>query len=492
MNNSPLFDVIIIGAGLSGIGAAYHIQNDCPDHSFAILEGRGSMGGTWDLFRYPGIRSDSDMYTLGFSFYPWKNPKAIADGPAILSYIKETSRHFGIDQHIRFHHRVISADWSDKDQIWTLEIASHPEVENQVFQCRFLFACSGYYSYEAGYEPVFPGRDSFEGKVIHPQKWDTNLDYANQKIVVIGSGATAVTLVPELAKVAEEVVMLQRTPTYIVNLPSEDVLGNFLKKILPIKLAHKIIRWKNILFSMGFYQAAQKWPKTIRRYIQKKIQEELGSVYQEKDFDPPYNPWDQRLCLVPDGDFFHALAAGKARIVTDTIERFTSKGILLQSGNELSADIIITATGLQIQMLGGMEVSRNEEPVEIKDIHCYKGVMFSEIPNFALALGYTNASWTLKCDLNCKFVTRVLNYMKKHDYQTCTPRFDPQRFDSEPLLNLSSGYVQRALDELPKQGSAAPWKVYQNYFKDLLALKWSGVDDKYLIFFSKHKSPNHK
>jgi monooxygenase len=481
-NTSSQFDVIILGAGLSGIGAAYHVQNDCPDQSYAILEARGNLGGTWDLFKYPGIRSDSDMYTLGFPFYPWKNPQAIADGPAILSYIEDTANHFGIRENILFHHKVIRADWSDEGQMWTLEVEAHPEVENQIIQCKFLIGCTGYYDYENGYTPVFKGKDEFQGTIIHPQKWSPGIDYTDKKIVVIGSGATAITLVPELAKKAAGVKMLQRTPTYIVNLPREDKVANFLKKILPQKVAHRIVRWKNILSTVLFYYASKKWPQQIRRFIQKNIKKEIGEIYQHEDFDPPYNPWDQRLCLVPDGDFFEALKLPRVEIVTDTIDRFTERGILLNSGQELEADMIITATGLKVQMLGGMAVYKNGQKIEVNQTHCYKGVMFSEVPNFAIALGYTNASWTLKCDLNCEFVTRVINRMQNNGFTTCTPRFDAEKYESEPLIDLSSGYIQRAKNELPKQGSAAPWKVYQNYLKDLWALKYSKVNDGHLEY----------
>lgn len=472
------FDVVIIGAGLSGIGAAYHIQKKCPRKTYTILEGRSDIGGTWDLFRYPGIRSDSDMYTLGFSFNPWEDAKAIADGPAILQYIKDTAQKFGIAPHIRFNHRVIAANWSDAEKMWTL----HIEPQNRVICCRFLVSCTGYYNYEHGYEPTFAGSESFAGTIIHPQKWDDKLQYADKKVVIIGSGATAVTLVPEMAKKAAHVVMLQRSPTYIVNLPSKDKIANLFRQRLPSKVAYQLARWKNILLSMLFYQIARRAPNVFKRMVRKGIQKELGTDYDLRHFDPQYQPWDQRLCLVPDSDLFKALRQNKAEIVTDTIERFTPKGILLKSGRELEADIIVTATGLQLQMLGGIDMRVNNETRPARDIYCYRGTMFSDIPNFAIAIGYTNASWTLKCDLNCHYITRILNYMDKKGYQVCTPRFDSQRFKPEPLLNFNAGYVLRSIDEMPRQGSAAPWKMHQNYLRDSLSLRYGTVDDAYLQY----------
>jgi monooxygenase len=481
-NSIPIYDVLVIGAGLSGIGAGYHIQTSSPGKSYAILEGRDSMGGTWDLFKYPGIRSDSDMYTLGFSFNPWKNPKAIADGPSILQYIKDTAAEFGIDRKIKFNHKVIDASWSDEERMWTLTIAEHQNVADSTLKCRFLFMCSGYYDYSNGYAPDFPESQSFKGTIVHPQKWDTTFDYSNKKVVVIGSGATAVTLVPEMSKTAEKVTMLQRSPTYVVSMPSEDKIANFLRKTLPSKLAYNLSRWKNILLSISFYNAAQKWPKGVKKLIQKGIKRQLGSNFDMKHFDPQYNPWDQRLCVVPDSDLFRAIRNQKVEIVTDTIKRFTPEGILLNSGTELKADIIVTATGLQLQMLGGMTLHKNGEKINFAKHHFYRGVMGSDLPNFAVTIGYTNASWTLKCELSCMFVTKVLNYMDKHGYEVCTPVFNSAEFQTEPLLDFDAGYVKRALDVLPKQGSKAPWKVYQNYLKDLISLKFTSVNDKFLSY----------
>jgi monooxygenase len=474
---SSLYDVIIIGAGISGVGAAWHLQHDCPEKRYLILEGRAAMGGTWDLFRYPGIRSDSDMYTLGFSFYPWKNPKAIADGPAILQYIKDTASRFGIDQHIRYNHMVSSASWTDEEQCWTLTMAEHPAVSERVLRCKFLYSCSGYYDYQQGYLPDFPGYETFKGKIVHPQFWDEQLDYSNKKVIIIGSGATAVTLVPEMAKKASKVYMLQRTPTYVVSLPSEDKMALSLRKILPEETAYQVIRWKNIATSLGFYNAARTWPKPIKRLLQLGIKQQLGENFNMKHFDPPYKPWDQRLCVVPDGDLFKAIRKGKAEVVTDTIQTFTPDGILLSSGQELKADIIVTATGLKLQLLGGIKGTVNGMPVNSGAAHCYRGVMLSDVPNFAFSVGYTNSSWTLKSELSARFVTKVLRHMDKHGYSVCIPRFDSSHLASTPLLDFDAGYVKRAAEILPKQGSKAPWLVHQNYVKDLFSFQTSDAAD---------------
>ena len=473
-------DVAIIGAGLSGIGAAYHLQDRCPELSYTVFEGRASMGGTWDLFRYPGIRSDSDMYTFGFSFHPWKSPKAIADGPSILEYIKETADKFNITEKIQFSHRVIKASWRSAEKRWILTVTS-PEGESEI-SCRFLISCTGYYNYEHGYEPEFPGRKNFKGPVIHPQKWPEDLDYTNKKIIIIGSGATAVTLVPELAKKAEKVYMLQRSPTYIMNLPREDAVANFFKKVLPAKAAYGLSRWKNILISLGLYQASRKYPNAIRNFIKKQIRKTLGDRYRDEDFNPKYDPWDQRLCLVPDNDLFDALNSDKAEVVTDTIDQFTENGIALQSGKELEADIIVTATGLEIQLFGGMKIDLDGKELITSEVHAYRGVMFGGVPNLGVAIGYTNASWTLKCDLNCQFIARVIRHMLDTDKEVVTPQFDANRYETERLLDFDAGYVLRAERILPKQGSKAPWKVHQNYIKDLFSLKYTTVNDGHLEY----------
>ncbi|MDA9952120.1 NAD(P)/FAD-dependent oxidoreductase [Chitinophagales bacterium] len=477
---SKLYDVILVGAGLSGIDAAYRIQTDCPDLSYTIIEAREAIGGTWDLFKYPGIRSDSDMYTLGFPFYPWKNPKAIADGPSILKYIKETAAHFGIDQKIQFNKRVEKASWSDKDKLWTININTHGELIE--YQCKFLFMTSGYYNYEQGYAPSFPGSDLFEGPIIHPQQWDENLIYTDKNIIVIGSGATAVTLVPELAKKAKKVTMLQRSPSYIMSLPSEDVFANFLNKWLPASFAYSFIKWKNVLLAMFLYQYSQKRPESMKAFIMKGVHRGLKTDKLDGHFKPNYNPWNQRLCFVPDGDFFKALRGGKAEVVTDQIKEFTSQGIQTNSGKFIEADIIVSATGLKLQLLGGMSITVNDKKIDPSTLHSYKGVMFSDIPNFAFAVGYTNASWTLKSDLNCQFVTRLLNHMKKSQTSIVTPKFDIDKYGSEPLLDFEAGYVKRALEHLPKQGSKKPWKVHQNYIKDTISLKLDKINNSNLEF----------
>lgn len=479
---TPVYDVIVVGAGLSGIGAGYHLQNDCPEKSYVILEGRANLGGTWDLFKYPGIRSDSDMYTLGYSFNPWKNPKAIADGPSILEYIEETAEKFGINQKIRYNHKVIDASWNDDEQMWTISVAEHEKVENTTLKCRFLLMCSGYYDYDQGYTPEFPGREQFQGQIIHPQKWSPEIDYKDKKVVVIGSGATAVTLVPEMAKQASHVTMLQRTPTYIMSLPGKDSIATFLNKILPGKAAYQLSRWKNILVSLGLFKASRQWPNGIKRLIQKAAKKQLGEKYRQEDFNPPYKPWDQRLCVVPNGDLFKAIKSGKADIVTGKIRQFEADGIRLENDQMIEADMVLTATGLKVKLLGGMTMHINGELGDPSKTHAYRGVMFSDVPNFAFTVGYTNASWTLKCDLSCRFVTKLLNYMDKNGHSVCTPRFDKEVFETEPLLDFNAGYVLRAADILPKQGSGHPWKVYQNYVRDLISLKWSSVNDKYLEY----------
>ncbi len=473
-------DVAIIGAGLSGIGAGYHVQKSCPEWDYTIFEGRAAMGGTWDLFKYPGIRSDSDMYTFGFSFNPWKSPKAIADGPAILEYINETAKEFGISEHIRFNHRVIEANWSSELKRWHLIVQAGEETKQVV--CRFVIMCTGYYNYDHGYEPEFPNRSAFKGKVVHPQKWPEDYDYSDQNIVIIGSGATAVTLVPELAKKARKVTMLQRSPTFILNLPREDAIANFFKKTLPPKMAYALSRWKNILIGIGTYNASRKYPDKARGFLKKQIKKSLGEGYKEENWDPHYNPWDQRLCLVPDNDLFESIKEGKSEVVTDTIEKFTESGIKLTSGKELEADLIVTATGLQIQLFGGMNVTVDGEKLETAKIHAYRGVMFEGVPNLGVAIGYTNASWTLKCDLSCRFLGKVMRYMIENNKEVVTPRFDSEKYDTERLLDFDAGYILRAQDVLPKQGSKAPWKVHQNYVKDLISLKYSPVNDGHLNY----------
>jgi cation diffusion facilitator CzcD-associated flavoprotein CzcO len=477
------FDVLIVGAGLSGIGAACHLQANCPGRTYAILEGREAIGGTWDLFRYPGIRSDSDMYTLGYSFKPWTDAKAIADGASILDYIKETAREHGIDRKIRFSHRVRRASWSTADGTWTVESERGPSRELVRLTCRFLFMCSGYYSYEEGYTPEFPGRHRFAGPVVHPQKWTSEIDYEGKRVVVIGSGATAVTLAPEMAKTAAHVTMLQRSPTYVVSLPAEDGIANGLRRALPSQLAYGISRWKNVLRAMFFYTLSRRSPGRVKDVMLKRVREELGEDYDvATHFTPRYDPWDQRVCLVPDGDLFAAIRDRRVSVVTDHIESFTERGLRLRSGAELEADLIVTATGLNRAVLGDVDLDVDGRRVDMSKTLNYKGMMYSDIPNLATAFGYTNASWTLKCDLTCGYVCRLLNHMKEHGYRQCTPRRTDPSIQEEPWLTFTSGYVQRSIAKFPKQGSKAPWRLYQNYALDLLALRFSAVEDGTMEF----------
>jgi monooxygenase len=476
------FDVIVVGAGLSGIGAAYHLQANCPRKRYVILEGRDAIGGTWDLFRYPGIRSDSDMYTLGYSFKPWREAKAIADGPSIRKYVRDTASENGIDRNIRFRHSVKRASWSSDSARWTVEAERGEAKELVRFTCNFLFMCSGYYSYAGGYDPEFAGRDAFAGTIVHPQKWPEDLDYKGKQVVVIGSGATAVTLVPAMANDAAHVTMLQRSPTYVVSRPAEDAFANWLRRNLPARLAYAITRWHHVLFGMYFFNLARKKPAKVKQALIDMVRKELGTDYDvETNFTPRYNPWDQRLCLVPDSDLFRAIKAGRASVVTDTIDTFTPTGIRLASGKELAADIVVTATGLKMELLAGMQVTVDGIAQNMSRTMSYKGMMYSDVPNLASSFGYTNASWTLKCDLTCEYVCRLLAYMDRHGYEECRPRRDPSVGEA-PWLDFSSGYVQRAKDVLPRQGTKKPWKLYQNYALDLVTLRYGKVDDGTMQF----------
>jgi cation diffusion facilitator CzcD-associated flavoprotein CzcO len=475
------FDVVIVGAGLSGIGAGYHLKTACPDRSYVILEGREAIGGTWDLFRYPGIRSDSDMYTLGYAFKPWTEAKAIADGPSILKYVRQTATENGIDGKIRFGHQVKRASWSSEQAAWTVEADVAGETKR--FTCGYLFLCGGYYSYEGGYTPEFPGAERFEGRIVHPQTWPQDLDYSGKQVVVIGSGATAVTLVPEMAKTAGHVTMLQRSPTYVVSRPAEDASANWLRKHLPGKLAYDLVRWRNVLFGMWFFNLARKKPEQVKANIIKMVREQLGPDYDvAKHFTPTYNPWDQRLCLVPDADMFRQIRAGRASVVTDHIETFTQDGIRLKSGQELKADVIVTATGLVLEVWNGIEVSVDGRKIDASQTLSYKGMMYEGVPNLASAFGYTNASWTLKCDLTCEYVCRILNHLKATGMRQATPVNTDPTVTYEPWLDFSSGYVQRAMAKFPKQGNKAPWRLDQNYAKDLMSLRFAKLDDGVMRF----------
>ncbi len=475
-------DVLIVGAGLSGIGAAVHLQRDSPDRSYAILEAREAIGGTWDLFRYPGIRSDSDMYTLGYSFRPWTESQAIADGADILEYVRATAREHDIERHIRFGHKVVSAAWSSEESLWTVTAARGDREPAQI-RARFLFCCSGYYDYDQGYLPELPGLDRFTGDVVHPQHWPEDLDYAGKRVVVIGSGATAVTLVPAMAPDAARVTMLQRSPSYVIALPAEDPFANVVRRILPERAAYSAIRWFKILTTSAHYQLSRRFPRQMRKLLRGGVKRHLPADYAiDTHFNPRYDPWDQRLCLVPDADLFRALGRENAEIVTDRIATFTETGIELQSGEQLDADIVVTATGLNLMALGGMELAVDGEPVHLPDRLGYKGMMLEGVPNGAIALGYTNASWTLKCDLTCEYVCRVLNHMRDHGYAAATPVNDDPTIGREPFIDFSSGYVQRSIHKFPKQGSREPWRLYQNYVRDIRLLRRGELEDGTLRF----------
>jgi cation diffusion facilitator CzcD-associated flavoprotein CzcO len=475
-------DVLVVGAGLSGIGAAWHLQDRCPGKSYAILEARDDLGGTWDLFRYPGIRSDSDMHTLGYRFKPWTEEKSITDGPSILDYVRETARENGIEQKIRLRHRVLGAAWSSEEARWTVEAERTETGEKLQLTCDFLWACSGYYRYDEGYTPRFGGVERFRGEVVHPQHWPEDLDYAGKRVVVIGSGATAVTLVPAMAKEAAHVTMLQRSPTYIASLPAEDRIARALRRRLPERAAYTAVRWKNILIQTLFYQLSRRRPGTVRRFIRRGVERALPLGYDiDKHFEPNYNPWDQRMCLVPDGDLFEAISDGSASVVTDTIETFTERGVALASGEELEADLIVTATGLNLLFLGGMRLTVDGEAVDVPSTMAYKGMMLSGVPNMAFTVGYTNASWTLKADLTSEYVCRLLDHMEKHGYRRCLPEVDPS-VREQPLLDFTSGYVLRSLHEFPRQGSEQPWKLRQNYLFDIGTIRRGEIEDGALRF----------
>ncbi len=483
------FDVIVIGAGLSGIGAGYRLQTQCPGKRYVILEARSGIGGTWDLFRYPGIRSDSDMFTLGYPFRPWREARAIADGPSILKYVRDTAQEFGIDRHIRFQQRVRSAAWSSEDARWSIVVQSN-NGETVRYNCDFLYGCTGYYRYDAGYEPKFPGMEHFRGRFVHPQHWPEDLDYAGKKVIVIGSGATAVTLVPAMASTAAHVTMLQRSPSYILNLPNHDPIANGLRRILPAGAAHRIVRWKNILISMGIYQLSRRAPDLARRVLKKEATKSLPQGYDvDKHFSPRYRPWDQRLCLIPDSDLFNSIRDGRASVVTDQIETITEKGIRLQSGGQLEADVIVSATGLQMLALGGVQLVVDGEAVIPGDAFIYKGTMLSNVPNFAFCIGYTNASWTLRADLASSYVCRVLNHMCLRGYRICIPDCDMSGMEARPLLDLNSGYVMRAAANLPKQAGKKPWLIRQNYVLDMLTMKVRRIEDGILKFKKTIPSP---
>lgn len=481
-SSDAVLDVLIVGAGLSGIGAARQLQQRCAGKRYVILEARESMGGTWDLFRYPGIRSDSDMYTLGYRFKPWRGAKAIADGPSILAYIRETAEEAGITRHIRFGHKVVSAAWDSREACWTVEVDRATDGTRIRLRARFLYVCAGYYSYAEGHRPTFPGEENFRGQMVHPQFWDDSLDYAGKRVVVIGSGATAVTLVPAMAQTAAHVTMLQRSPTFIVTRPGEDAIAQQLRRVLPEHLAYRATRWKNVLLGMFFFQLARRRPAKVKQRLVSLAAAQLEPGFDvDTHFTPRYNPWDQRVCLVPDGDLFREIRDGRASVVTDQIDRFTEAGLLLKSGKTLPADIVVVATGLKLNMLGDIALSVDGQPRRPSESLAYKGMMLSNVPNLVLAFGYTNASWTLKADLTAEYVCRLLRFMDRRSYRYAMPQIDPD-IQAVPFLDFTSGYVQRAATVLPRQGHRKPWRVYQNYLMDMLTIRHGRIDDGVLRF----------
>ncbi len=478
--SAEVFDVVVVGAGLSGVGASVHLGKHCPDKSYVILEAREAIGGTWDLFRYPGIRSDSDMYTLGYAFKPWTEQKAIADGPSIRAYVNDTARDYGIDKHIRFKQSVRRISWDSHAARWTVEV-EHEGVLKR-YETKFVLMCAGYYRYDHGYLPDFPGYERFKGRVVHPQHWPEDLDYANKRVIVIGSGATAVTLVPSMADKAAHVTMLQRSPTYMISMPAVDKLAHGLRRILPAQAAYDVIRFLRITMQQLFFRLARARPKRTRERLLGLVEDQIGPDAVRKHFTPRYNPWEERLCLVPDNDMFAAIKEGKASVVTDQIESFTEKGVKLKSGQELEADIIVTATGLALQMLGGAEVFVDGKKVETGQSYAYKGAMLSDVPNLAFVFGYTNASWTLRADLISEYVCRLINYMDEYGLASATPRVGARRLEERPFVDFSSGYFKRVAHLLPKQTTTAPWKQNQSYLHDLMDLRFGAVEDGVLEF----------
>ena len=482
------FDVVVVGAGISGIGAGYHLQTMSPNRSYVILEGRDDIGGTWDLFRYPGVRSDSDMHTLGYSFKPWTAEKSIADGPSILQYLRDTVREFGIDRHIRFGHQIASAEWSTENAQWTVNGQRKDTGEAVSLTCGYLFMCSGYYSYKGGYTPEFAGVDNFKGQIVHPQAWPEDLDYAGKRVVVIGSGATAMTLIPAMADTAEHVTMLQRSPTYVVAAPDRDAVANAMRKVLPNKLAYKLTRKKNVAFQQMIYKRTRTQPEKVKANLIGRVSKALGPEYDvAQHFTPTYNPWDQRLCLVPNGDLFTAIKSGKASVVTDQIDTFTETGIRLQSGEVLTADIVITATGLNMVTLGEMQFVVDDEPVDFAKTWTYKGFAYSGVPNLASSFGYVNASWTLRADLTCEYVCRLLNHMEATGTVECTPRLrtEDANMPERPWIDsFTAGYMQRMMHMFPRQGDREPWINTQSYTRDKKMFRTGQLEDGAMQFTS--------
>lgn len=481
-NHIESIDVLIIGAGLSGIGGACHLRRSSPDRSFMILESREASGGTWDLFRYPGIRSDSDMYTFGYGFKPWSDKSSIADGHKILSYIREAAAEYDVEQHIRYQHKVVSASWSSMQSRWLVTAERGDTGEQATISCQFIFSCSGYYDYDQGYTPEFAGIDSFKGQVIHAQHWPEQLDYQGKRVVVIGSGATAVTLVPAMSQDTASLVMLQRTPTYIASVPKEQPLAETLRKWLPDSWVFRLIRWKQVLFQIYLYQLSRRNPQGLRKYLLGLVRKEMGPDYDvDTHFTPDYNPWDQRLCGVPDGDLFAAIREKRAEVVTDHIDQFNKEGIHLKSGKQLDADIVVLATGLNLKFAGGVQYSVDGKVLDFAEHFIFRGMMFSGLPNMAFTVGYTNSSWTLKADLTGQYVSRLLNKMARHSYTAVTPRLTGE-VEEMPLLDFDAGYVLRSRESFPKQGNRLPWKNYQNYIRDFIGLRLGRQNDDELEF----------
>tara|TARA_X000000368_G_scaffold342754_1_gene281311 strand:- start:164 stop:1618 length:1455 start_codon:yes stop_codon:yes gene_type:complete len=477
-------DVVIVGAGISGIAAGYNLKKTCSNKSFCILEGRDDIGGTWDLFKYPGIRSDSDMHTLGYRFKPWIHDKSIADGPSILEYIKETIEENDLRKDILVNHKVKSSNWNSHKNVWELEIDENDKLKH--ITCNFLFLCGGYYSYTKPHMPSFKNQENFIGQIIHPQFWSDDVDYVDKKIAVIGSGATAITIVPAISERAKHVTMIQRSPTYVVSGPSEDKINKFLRKFLPTKITYFLIRWKNILWQSFTFSLARKYPERTKNKILDLIKDELGEDYDiDKHFTPSYKPWDQRICLVPDSDLFKAIAEKKASVVTDTIDKFQSDGILLKSGEKVKADLIITATGIKLNSLNDINVTLDGIKLDPHERLTYKGMMLSGVPNFAISFGYVNASWTLRADLTCEYVCRLIKLMDKKGTACCKPIDDKSAYGDDKLIDFTSGYFQRGLHLMPKQGNKAPWKNYQNYLKDIFAVRLFSIKDSNLKFYGK-------
>ena len=475
-------DVIIVGAGISGIAAGYNLKKSCPNKSFSILEGRENIGGTWDLFKYPGIRSDSDMHTLGFRFKPWIHDKSIADGPSIMEYLHETINEYKLNDNILLNHKVDSANWNSNKSQWELKINVNNDLKDMT--CNFFFLCGGYYSYTKPHMPYFKNQENFKGQIVHPQFWDESLDYKNKKIAVIGSGATAITIVPAIAEQAEHVVMIQRSPTYVVSGPSEDVINKFLRRILPVRITYFLIRWKNILYQSFTFFMARKYPERTKNKILDLAKNEIGVENVNQHFTPSYKPWDQRICLVPDSDLFNAINNKKASVVTDTINEFCQDGILLDSGKKIEADIIITATGIELNSLNDINVTIDDIKVIANERLTYKGIMLSGVPNFAISFGYVNASWTLRADLTCEYVCRLINLMDKKGVKCCEPIDDKSAYGDDQLIDFTSGYFERGLNQMPKQGNKSPWKNYQNYLKDIFAVRLFSIKDSNLNFYS--------